>query len=167
VGWRAKPRSRPHRGRLRGFTYIGLLIFIAVLTAISGAGLRYGLLLERHVAEEELIARGLRLSGALQSYALATPAGQSKAPKDIADLLRDPRYPDHIVRHLRRVEIDPMTGTAEWGVVMLTVDQKGISGFHSLSMERPRRQLFNENLKDFNDAEHYSDWIFVAGMDSD
>jgi type II secretory pathway pseudopilin PulG len=156
------------RARLRyagqeGYTYVGLLIFVAVFSLISAGTLRVGVTAQRRVAEQELLERGLALTRALESYARATPAGQSGSPKVISDLLRDPRYQKTVVRHLRRIEVDPMTGRAEWGVVM-SEDNRWINGFHSLSDQKVWRRDFVPPFQDFVDKPFYRDWVFGAGL---
>jgi hypothetical protein len=157
-----KPRSQKQR-RQGGFTYVGLLILIAVFALISAQTLRAGITAQRRQAEQELLDRGWRLTQALESYARATPAGQSFTPRTIEDLLRDPRFPTKTVRHLRRVEFDPITAQAQWGVVR-TPDGRGIEGFHSLSTERVWRQQFVPPFTDFADKPLYRDWVFIAGL---
>lgn len=146
-----------------GYTYVGLLIFVAVLSLISAGTLRVGVTAQRGAAEQELLDRGLALTRALESYARATPAGQSAYPKVIDDLLRDPRYPKTVVRHLRRIDVDPVTGRAEWGVVM-TQDKRWIVGFHSLSDQKAWRRDFPPPFDDFSDKPFYRDWVFAAGL---
>jgi len=146
-----------------GYTYVGLLVFVAVFSLISAGTLRMGVTAQRRVAEQELLERGFALSRALESYARATPAGQSGSPKVISDLLRDPRYQKTVVRHLRRIEVDPITGRAEWGVV-LAEDNLGILGFHSLSDQKAWRRDFAPPFDDFSDKPFYRDWVFLAGL---
>lgn len=115
----------------RGFTYVSLIILVAVIGLVGAATLRLGVILHRSAAERELLEIGAEFSDALKSYAAATPQGQLQQPRSLNDLLRDPRYPQ-MRRHLRKIYIDPMTGKAEWG--LLTVPNKiGIAGIYSLS----------------------------------
>ena len=107
-------------GRLpaRGFTYLGLLILLAVLGLVGAAGLKMGTLMQRAAAEEELLEIGAQFQDALRSYAAATPPGQKTQPATLHDLLRDPRFPSPR-RHLRKIFVDPVTGSAEWGIIYL------------------------------------------------
>jgi type II secretory pathway pseudopilin PulG len=152
---RARPQS--------GFTYVGLLIFVAVLGLMSGAVLRVGMTMQRHQDEQDLLERGQALAQALESYARSTPAGQSRLPKDIEDLLRDPRYPKVLIRHLRSIGVDPITGQAQWGTV-LSEDKKGIVGFYSLSEQKPWRKTFVPPFDDFEDKPRYKDWVFTTEL---
>lgn len=142
-----------------GFTYIGLLIFIAVLAAGATASLGAGAALRQRDSEAELLAIGVEFRNALQSYADATPVGQPTAPKALSDLLRDPRYLG-TKRHLRRVYPDPFTGKAEWGLVR---DPDGrIAGIHSLSATPVlRRTGFPVGMETFEKSERYDEWVFA------
>ena len=155
---------RGGRALQQGYTYIGLLLFVAVLGLVSASTLRIGVTAQRRVAEQELLERGWALTQALESYASMTPRGQNPYPQSIQDLLRDPRFPK-VVRHLRRVEVDPMTGSATWGEVW-TEDRRGIAGFHSLSDQTAWRRDLPAPFDDFNDKPLYRDWVFRSGLGS-
>ena len=150
--------------RARGYTYVGLLIFVAVIGLLSATALQAGLTMQRRIAEDDLLERGQRLMLALESYAKATPPGQGPYPKRIGDLERDPRFPKTVVRHLRRVERDPITGLARWGTVP-SEDGTGIVGFYSLSNARTARKEFKPPFDDFNDTNFYYQWVFGPGND--
>lgn len=156
-------RSRLGDAGQGGYTYVGLLIFVAVFGLISAGSLRVGVTAQRRVAEQELLERGLALTRALESYSEATPAGQSGYPQVIGDLLLDPRHQKKIVRHLRRIDVDPITGRAEWGVVM-TPDKRWIIGFHSVSDQKSWRRDFPAPFGDFSEKPFYRDWVFSAGL---
>lgn len=119
--------------RETGFTYIGLMIFIAILALASVAALSAGSVVDRRAREEELLFVGAEFARAFRSYYEATPVGQRNYPAKLEDLLKDPRYPG-TRRHLRRIYVDPMTGRAEWGLVAVA---GGIVGVHSLSADAP------------------------------
>ena len=144
-----------------GFTYVALLIAVAIIGMTAAAALQAGALLQRREAEQALLATGGDFCAALASYARATPAGQPGAPPSLESLLRDPRQPG-VVRHLRRVPVDPMTGRAEWAIVR-TPDGQGIAAVHSLSTARPIKvDGFDEPFRAFRNAASYADWVFTA-----
>ncbi|WP_256081586.1 type II secretion system protein [Massilia sp. YIM B04103] len=151
------PISKP----ARGFTYISVIILVAVIGLVSAATLRLGVLLQRSAAERELLNIGAEFSDALKSYAAATPQGQHPQPRTLNDLLRDPRYPQ-IRRHLRKIYIDPMTGKPEWG--LLTVPNKiGIAGIYSLSEAKAIKVAnFPARFAVFEGKTRISDWKFTA-----
>ncbi|TWB41028.1 type II secretion system protein [Nitrospirillum pindoramense] len=143
-----------------GFTYLALLILLALVGLVASASLQAGSLMRRRQAEEALLDVGTEFRLALRSYADATPAGLSRAPHTLEELLRDPRYPG-VRRHLRRLEADPLTGQATWGLVR-TPDGAGILGIYSLAPGHPiKRADFPAAYQDFNDKDRYADWVFV------
>lgn len=145
-----------------GFTYLGLLITLAIIAIASTATIQLGSVVQRRVAEEELLAIGMEFRAALISYANATPPGQPRSPKALQDLLKDPRYPN-IRRHLRRLYADPITGKEEWGIVSALDGSGGIAGVHSLSERKPVKVgNFGSAFLGFEDAVSYQDWKFVA-----
>ena len=145
----------------RGFTYLGLLILLAILGIVSAAGLRVGKVVHRRVAEEALLDVGKEFSQALERYRRMTPVGQAEAPLELAELLKDPRFPV-VVRHLRKLYADPVTGRVEWGVVR-EEDTRRIVGIHSLSTLPPVKVAnFARGLGDLGGKLAYSEWIFRA-----
>jgi type II secretory pathway pseudopilin PulG len=143
-----------------GFTYIGLLIVVAMLAAGATAALSAGSALQWREKETELIAIGLEYRRALKSYANSSPAGQPNAPRQLTELLRDPRHPG-VVRHLRRIYPDPLTSETHWGLVR---DPAGlIIGIHSTSTAVPFRQnRFPVGMESFEQAESHAEWVFDA-----
>jgi len=147
----------------RGYTYIGLLILVAVTATLSAGLLRTGTVVQRHAAEEALLEAGSELGNALFSYARATPQGNNPRPQRMEDLLHDPRFPKIIVRHLRRVPLDPMTGQARWGE-LLSESAPGIDAFYSLSDLQTQRTTFKPKCADFADKRYYNEWLFDEGL---
>jgi type II secretory pathway pseudopilin PulG len=147
----------------RGYTYIGLLILVAVTATLSAGVLRTGAVVQRHVAEEALLEAGSELANALYSYARATPQGQNPRPQRMEDLLHDPRFTKITVRHLRRVPLDPMTGKERWGE-LLSESAPGIDAFYSLSDLQTQRTTFKPKFADFADKRYYREWQFDEGL---
>ena len=68
----------------------------------------------------------------------STPRGRARrAPLRLEELLQDPRHPG-IQRYLRKIYLDPMTGSAEWGLI--TGPGGEIYGVHSLSEDEPLKK---------------------------
>jgi len=152
------PRRRTSQG---GYTYLALLILLAIISITAAASAQLGAIYQRRMAEKELLAVGAQFQRALQSYASATPIGQPTQPRTLEDLLRDPRYPN-VVRHLRRVYDDPMTGKGDW-VLVMSPDGQTIVGIHSASHARPIQiSHFPAAFQGFANRKSYSDWVFVA-----
>ena len=151
------------QGRQSGFTYLGLIILVAILGLVGAAGLKMGSLLQRQVAEQELLDIGAQFSDALYSYAAATPPGQPQQPDSLAALLRDARVPQ-LRRHLRKLYTDPVTGRAEWGLLYQPGSNR-IIGVHSLSQMQPLKVgNFEARFKGFEDKSHLSDWQFMQSV---
>lgn len=144
-----------------GFTYIGLIVFVTIIGLVGAATLKVGALLQRAEAENELLAIGAEFSAALASYAQATPPGQPTQPASLEALLRDPRFPNPR-RHLRRIAVDPITGSREWGLVR-AAEGGPIIGVYSLSRKQPLKVAnFDARFVNFDHKEHLSDWKFTA-----
>ena len=147
--------SAGSRERLQGFTYLGLLIVIAVM----GAGMAAFGQLASHAAqrekEAELLFRGEAYRAAIESYYRK----EQRYPQSLEQLVEDKRYPTP-VRHLRRLYPDPLTGEASWALV--EAPGGGVMGVHSRSEEAPIKTA-NFSLKNqlFADAQTYADWKFV------
>jgi type II secretory pathway pseudopilin PulG len=150
-----------------GFTYLSVIVLVAIIGLVTAATLKMGSVLQRSKAEQELLYIGAAFSDALQSYASATPAGQPAQPASLKDLLKDPRFPG-TRRHLRKLFVDPMTGKAEWGLVRLgDADGKGdgkggIVAVYSLSDARPVKiGNFPLRFQAFDGRAHISEWKFT------
>lgn len=149
------------RRRQGGFTYLGLIIFVAIIGMVGAATLKVGSLLQRAAAEEELLETGAAFSAALTSYAQATPRGMPTHPPSLQELLKDPRFPG-VRRHLRKIFVDPMTGKAEWGILYLG-DKAGVVAVYSLSKAKPLKIAnFDSRFQNFENKERISDWKFMA-----
>lgn len=143
-----------------GFSYIGLLIMIMIVSAMSAAALSAGSMMQRRAAEEELLFIGAQFQSAFKAYYDSTPNGSRPYPAQLSDLLRDPRFPV-TRRHLRKIYVDPLTGTADWGVV--EAPGGGIFGVYSQSTETPIRVSgFSDHFARFEGAKKYAAWVFSA-----
>jgi type II secretory pathway pseudopilin PulG len=142
-----------------GFTYIGLLIFIALMgIALAGTGMVWHTQVRRE-KERELLFVGDQLRRAIGQYYERSPGGDKRFPHSLDELLLDKRYPA-TQRYLRRVYADPITGKAEWGFVKGPEDR--IVGVYSLSEDAPfKRAGFPTNYEAFDGKERYREWRFV------
>lgn len=146
--------------RQRGLTYVGLLIAIALFGAgLAMAGTLWSTDAKRE-REAELLFIGDQFRKAITSYHDEAPAGQpNKFPAKLEDLLQDRRWPT-TRRHLRKIFVDPMTGTREWGLVR--APDNTITGVHSASEVEPlKRAGFAEEYTNFENAKTYREWQFV------
>lgn len=151
------------RSRNGGFTYLSLIILLAIIGLVTASALKLGSVIQRSRAEQELLDIGAAFSDALKSYADATPAGQPPQPPSLKELLKDPRFPG-IRRHLRKLFVDPMTGKAEWGIVYLG-DKVGVLAVYSLSSDKPVKVgNFPARYSGFESKSHISDWKFAMAL---
>jgi len=143
--------------RERGYTYIGVLIFVAIAgVALAGAGELWSTAAKRE-REAQLLFVGGEFRRAIGSYYEGSP-GAKRFPERLEDLLEDRRFPV-VRRHLRRLYPDPMTGTREWGLVK---HGERIVGVHSLSEDRPVKIAnFRGDDEAFRGAASYTLWRFV------
>jgi type II secretory pathway pseudopilin PulG len=145
--------------RQEGFTYIGLLLLLALAsTALAGAGTLWSIE-SRRDKEAELLFIGQQFAKAITSFRDHTPAGQQQRfPRRLEELLEDKRGPS-TRRHLRQVFVDPVTGSREWGLVRIPGGE--ITGVHSLSEGKPlKRGNFPGGFEEFAHALSYRDWRF-------
>ena len=143
----------------RGFTYLGVLLLIAVSSvALAATGTLWARAAQRD-RERQLLWVGGQYAQALRSYYRASP-GLAQYPQELADLLQDNRFPQ-TRRHIRRLYPDPITNSQEWGLLR-GLDGR-ITGIHSRSDATPyKRSGFETQFSGFEGLEHYSDWQFVA-----
>ena len=145
------------RGPQAGFTYV-LVLFLVALVGLGLASVAtvYSTIAKRE-RENQLLFVGQQFRDALESYAAQTPTGSVPFPKSLDELLRDPRYPV-IKRHLRKLYVDPMTGTTDWGFERNAAG--GIVGVFSTARETPLRQELPHQLGLNSAAASYAEWVF-------
>ncbi|HEY4968744.1 MAG TPA: type II secretion system protein [Steroidobacteraceae bacterium] len=138
-----------------GFTYIGLLIAVAILgIGLSAVGTIWRTQAQRE-REQELLFIGREFRTAIAAY---YRAGGHQFPQDLNDLLEDKRgtEPRH---YLRKLYADPMTGAQDW--TLLTSGVLGITGIASSSKAEPlKKKGFPLEEAAFEDASCYCDWKF-------
>lgn len=142
-----------------GFVYMGLLVFVAILgIGLSAAGVVFHQQAQRE-KEAQLLFTGDEIRRAIGLYYELSPGAVKQFPRTLDDLLLDRRYPG-VQRYLRRVYVDPMTGTQDW--VLMSAPDGGINGVHSAAQGRPLKTgNFPAGDDDFKDKDSYADWQFV------
>ena len=162
---RNNERRRPTQklriwGSHSGFSYIGVLLAVAIVGIAMTAANRYWSTVIQRERETELLFRGHQIREAIRSYYENPPAGQSKQyPRAIGDLLRDPRYLQ-TRRHLRKLYVDPLTGSNDWVIIR---DAGGrIKGVGSTHQGRPLKTGdFPKEYGAFETAASYAEWKFI------
>ena len=155
--------KQPLCKREAGFTYIGVLVLVALMgIALATVGQIWHTMRLRE-KEQELLFIGHQFRLALDRYAAASPGLAGRAPLHLEDLLKDPRAPG-IQRYLRKIDPDPMTGSVEWGLV--TGPNGEIYGVHSLSDAEPlKKGHFPLADRQFEGKMKYSEWVFMRSPD--
>jgi type II secretory pathway pseudopilin PulG len=145
--------------RQRGFTYIALLLIVAVSGALLAAAGGFASHERQREKETDLIFAGDQYRDAIRSYYERSPGGAKTYPQKLEDLLQDARVPATL-RHLRRLYLDPVTGSPGWGLV--EAPQGGIMGVYSLSEDAPvKTGGFSKADETFADSPKYSGWKFT------
>lgn len=148
----------PQSARQQGFTYLGLLFFIALMgvtLALTGVVWHTA---QKREKERELLFVGNQFRQAIAAY-YNSPGRVKQFPKELDELLKDPRQLA-TTRYLRQVYRDPFTGKANWGLIKSRDDR--IMGVYSLSEDEPIKQSnFREADKELEGKMRYMDWRFV------
>lgn len=142
----------------RGAALLTVLVLV-VLVGLAGsmAGQALSGLMQRE-REAELLWRGQQYRQAIASYYNVRHGAQQMYPAKLEDLLKDPRFPG-VVRHLRRLYADPMTGK-EWELVKDPAEK--LIGVRSTSDQQPFRQAgFPKGLENLEGKTSYREWEFV------
>ena len=148
------------RAQHSGFTYIGLMIVVAIMAVALTATAQLVSTEQRRERETELLFVGAQYARAIASYRAAS-SGAESYPTKLEDLLEDKRGPV-MRRHLRRLYQDPITRSTNWGFVPGA--NNGIAGVYSQSTQMPLKQAgFPKEFQDFTGATAYNQWKFVAG----
>lgn len=149
---------RSQRRHLGGFTYLTLLVVVALLgLALARLGPLWADA-EQRDREQELLRIGALYAQALDSYRHAAPGSRGGYPPSLEELLLDTRFVG-TRRHLRRLYADPMKPTRPWGLVRDA--DGGIVGVYSQDERRPLLRLPQAHgIVDLPVADHYAHWVF-------
>lgn len=151
------------RGRSPGgFALIAALIALVLVSLATLVAVQSAVTQARRDREEQLLFVGAEYRMALRSYYMARPNGQPpRYPQRLQDLVEDTRS-GKIVRHLRRLYTDPVTGRFDW---VLELAGGGIVGLHSASGLQPIRDagFASEDMR-FGKAQSYAGWRFEAAI---
>ena len=162
----------------KGFIFLWAL-FAAALAGImlAGTGQVWQITSQRE-KEKELLFVGDQFRQAVMSYYNNESGGPKEYPESLEQLLEDKRDVT-TKRHLRKIFIDPMTNTTDWGLVeepdpeqenssvsISSGKKKGIIGIYSLSKGMPLKiDNFKDHNADFSEAVTYQDWKFVFSQE--
>jgi type II secretory pathway pseudopilin PulG len=138
-----------------GFTFVGLMVVVAVLgLTLAAVGVVWSTEVRRE-KEAQLLWVGDQYRQAIMRYR----AGNGRFPLALEDLLDDKAgaNPRHFIR---QVYPDPLTGQADWQLVQ--GPDGGILGVASSSQDVPIKVAnFPAQYQEFEKAKTYGDWQFV------
>ncbi len=161
----ARVSGKQHRSRCRwrrcesGFTYIALLIMVAIMGVWLAATAEVWSMALKRDKEDELLFAGNQLRNAITMYYTHAPGPGNRYPAKLEDLLKDPRYPG-TKRYLRKIYLDPVANGADWDLIKGPNGE--ILGVHSSSDEEPaKKSSFSLADQTFEDKAKYSDWEFA------
>jgi type II secretory pathway pseudopilin PulG len=163
----------------QGFIYLWAMFAVTVAgIVLAGTGQTWQIKAQRE-KELELLFVGEEFRAAIMSYYNGAQGGGAREyPDSLEQLLEDKRGAVPI-RHLRKIYLDPMTKTLDWGLVEEPAPEdesgatrsninSGIIGVHSRSKKTPmKKENFPEHFAKFSEAETYQDWQFVYTQDGD
>jgi general secretion pathway protein G len=114
------------RRRQRGFTLTEMVVTAAVLAILAGVTLPVVKFTEQRYKEMELRSDLRQMRNAIDDYKrysdsgyIPVDLGTDGYPKDLETLVEGVAVVGQIdkkIRFLRRIPVDPMTGTDEWGL---------------------------------------------------
>ena len=140
----------------RGFTYLTVLFIVALMGAGYATVGEMWQTASTRDREAELLYVGNQYRRAIERFYLNGP---KRYPRSLEELLKDPRSPT-TQRYLRKLYPDPLTGSAEWGLVK--APDGGIMGVHSRSEDVPlKKASFKVRDAGFEAAKTYADWKFI------
>lgn len=142
-----------------GVANVWMLISLFFLSLGLGEwSINYAMLKQRE-KEQELLRIGLMYRQAIYAYYENSPGGTKTYPEKLDDLLKDPRQLE-VKRYLRKLEKDPITYLS-FEIIRNANGQ--IIGVYSSSKKEPIKKVgFFVQLKHFEYAKSYRDWIFYV-----
>lgn len=143
----------------QGFTFVGLLILIAIMGVGLAATTEVWHTAVKRDREEELLFAGHQFRNAIIMYYNNGLGQGGRYPMSLDDLLKDPRYPA-TKRYLRKIYLDPETNRANWEFI--NGPNGEILGVHSASEDEPMKKgNFILADQDFEGKKKYSEWVFM------
>ncbi len=155
------PRGERARRGDGGFTYVGLLVLLALIGILLATAGELAATVSQRERETQLLWVGHEYRAAIGRYWIQRRA----YPRSLEDLLGAAPDAPVQVRFLRRLYPDPMTNAVDWTLV--PAPNGGIMGVASRSKRAPLKTgHFDEADRGFADAGTYGDWQFdfVPGL---
>jgi type II secretory pathway pseudopilin PulG len=149
-------RGERARRSARGFTYVGLLVLVALIGLMLASAGEIASTTAQRERETQLLWVGHAYRTAIRCYW----SHRRTFPQTLQELLGGEADAPAQVRCLRRPYPDPMTNAVDW--VLVPAPNGGIMGVASSSTRAPLKTgNFDEADRDFADAATYGDWHFT------
>ena len=158
IGKAMRPHSHCNQ---QGFTYIGVLVILAVMMMALGAVSQVWHSVMQREKEQELLFIGHQFRAAIGQYYVQSGG---RYPANLEALLESNDIGVTGAgakknRFLRKIYYDPITNQSNWGLIM--GPDKRVQGIYSLSEEKPFKTTgFMNADADLELAEKYIDWQF-------
>jgi general secretion pathway protein G len=114
---------RTARNQERGLTLIELIVTVAILSILASAAVPVTMFTVKREKEHQLRRYLWEMRDAIDHYkdaadlhAFQTKLESQNYPPDLETLVNGVDVQGKIVKFLRKIPIDPMTGKAEWGL---------------------------------------------------
>jgi type II secretory pathway pseudopilin PulG len=117
-----------------GFTFVAVLAAMLIAALAAQAVVLRVSQQDMREREDQLLRVGQAYRIAIKQYYETTPGSTKQWPRVLEDLTDDKRFVV-IRRHLRDLYPDPITRTADWGLIR--AGDGGISGVYSTSIDTP------------------------------
>lgn len=109
--------------KMRGFTLIELIVATAILVILTGLAIPLARVSIKREKEHELRAALWQMRDAIDRYkdaadrgAFQTKVGSEGYPPDLDTLVKGVDVGGKKIRFLRKIPIDPLTNSTEWGM---------------------------------------------------
>jgi general secretion pathway protein G len=157
---RAASPIRIVRSRERGLTLVELIVTVAILAILAGGAVPIARFQMKRINERELRRDLWMMRDAIDHYkdaadkgAIQTKVDSQNYPPDLETLVNGVDIQSKKVKFLRHIPVDPMTGTAEWGLRSMQDDPKSDSyGGQSVF------DVYSKSQGTALDGTKYSDW---------
>lgn len=150
----------PVRTKQRGFSLLELIIATAILLILSTMVIPMARLSIKREKERRLRADLWEMRDAIDRYkidadrgAFQTKVDSQNYPPDLETLVKGVDIQGKKVRYLRKIPIDPMTGTTEWGMRSMQDDPDSDS-FGGQSVF----DVYTKSQDEALDGTKYKDW---------